>query len=97
MDSLTNAMQPFLNLMHLLNIFTLMIFLGIGVSAAFFYRDFLRAILLPAFLLFLASAFSKLLPEFSAGITNYIWALAIGFGAGNLIKWVWSRFIGHPF
>ncbi|MUG92819.1 hypothetical protein F7734_10300 [Scytonema sp. UIC 10036] len=88
MGSLTSALQPFLNWMSLINIVVLIIFLGIGVKAAFFLRSFVYFILAPVCLILFASTFSNLLPEMYPGVINYIWTLALGFVMGKVVYWI---------
>lgn len=92
MNLFINAIQPFLDMMHSLY---MLMFIAIGVMAAFSLRYFVFAVIFPVCLIFITSTISNVLPGISTEITNYIVGLAIGLVAGNVVKWIWSIFIRH--
>jgi hypothetical protein len=87
MDSLSQALQPFFDIMHFLNTITFLVFIGIGVKAAFYFKSFFYGILLLLCLILLSSAFSQISPGLILKINHYLWALSIGWTFGKLVKW----------
>jgi hypothetical protein len=89
MTSVTNVLQPFIDIANLINTVWLFIFLALGVSAAFNRHTFLFLFAFPIATIPLRSI-PNFIPITSASLNNLIILLGIGFCVGKVIKWIFG-------
>lgn len=89
MTSITNVLQPFIDIANLINTFWLFIFLALGVSAAFNPKSFLFLFAFPIVTIPLRGIPNST-PITSTYLNNLIIFLGIGFCVGKVIKWIFG-------
>lgn len=94
MITLNTGLQPVWDLLNTFyTIFTL-IFLGLGVSSAFWLKNLLFSLGAAGIIFLITASLSGLMPELNAYVLPYFGALGIGLAMGSIVKWGAGIIIG---
>jgi len=91
MNGLNQFFTTIINALALAHSLFFLIFVGIGVVAAWWFRSFLFTGITLGVFGFLAYATQKISPEATPIIIDYLWAVVLGFGCAGLVRWAWLQ------
>jgi len=80
MTSIIDAFQPIISMLSVFHHVWFIVYIGVGVCAAFKLEGFIFAVILSILLVILGS--------FATGITTFIFAIVLGFVMGNIVKFM---------
>lgn len=95
MDVLNTALQPVWDFINIFRAVFILGFVGMGVMSAFYLGSLVRSLVTAGSIVFIAISLSSLMPGLTMQVMPYLYALAIGFGIGGILKWAGQRTLNN--